>query len=110
MTHCEAKVWLSRLNLEGERVGAAPAGGEVDCPFCLLQREYRYFGYPMYGALLGGSVLGMGAGLLALFRSVPSLSQAVPALQRQLAGAALALLALLAAIVAWSVLASNLRM
>lgn len=79
------------------------------CPFCLLQREYLGIGYPLYGALLGASVAGMGAGLLAPFRRIPSLAQAVPALQRRLAGTAAGMGAALLAIVAWAVLGSNLK-
>ncbi|NPA65175.1 MAG: hypothetical protein GXO16_09410 [Epsilonproteobacteria bacterium] len=32
------------------------------CPFCILQPEYGYVGYVLYGALLGGSFLGVKAG------------------------------------------------
>jgi len=79
------------------------------CPFCLLQREYHWIGYPLYAALLGGAVAGMGVGILAPFRKVRSLSAAVPALQRRLAGVAAALLGALLLLVAWLVLSSGLR-
>jgi hypothetical protein len=55
------------------------------CPFCILQREYSYVGYPLYIALLGGGVSGMGVGLLMPFRKIRSLSEALPALQKRLA-------------------------
>jgi hypothetical protein len=32
------------------------------CPFCLLQREYRWVGYLLCGALLGGGLTGAGVG------------------------------------------------
>jgi hypothetical protein len=54
------------------------------CPFCLLQKEYGYVGYPLYLALLTGSVSGMGVGLLTPFRSKTSLVSAVPQLQKRL--------------------------
>jgi hypothetical protein len=79
------------------------------CPFCLLQREYHFIGYPLYGSLLGGSVAGMGAGLLGWFREVPSLAERLPALQRRLAGVAFVLLGTFAVLVAWIVLSSGLR-
>jgi hypothetical protein len=78
------------------------------CPFCLLQAEYGWVGYPLYGTLLGAAVCGMGAGLLVPARRLPSLAQAVPAFQRRLAAAAAALFALFAALATWKVLASHL--
>jgi hypothetical protein len=50
----------------------------------------------------------MGAGVLGVARRIPSLAEAVPALQRRLAIAAAALFGLFAAIVTWKVLASHL--
>jgi hypothetical protein len=80
------------------------------CPFCLLQREYGWVGYPFYATLLGGSVAGMGAGVLGFFRSVPSLAVPLPRLRRRLAAAATVLLALFGLLAAWGVAASDLRM
>ncbi|MEI6226603.1 MAG: hypothetical protein WCS72_17805 [Deltaproteobacteria bacterium] len=79
------------------------------CPFCLLQREYHWVGYPLYAALLGGSLTGAGVGVLMPFRSVPSLATALPAYQRRLAGWSVALLIGLGLLVAWIVTASQLR-
>jgi hypothetical protein len=79
------------------------------CPFCLLQREYHGVGYLLYGTLFGGCVAGMGAGLLAPFRRIPSLVEALPVLQRRLAGTAAVLLGLFALLVIGLVLGSNLR-
>ena len=36
------------------------------CPFCMLQREYYYVGYLIWGTLFGGVFLGLTAGLLQL--------------------------------------------
>jgi len=80
------------------------------CPFCLLQREYHWLGYPLYGTLLGGCVAGMAVGALAPFRRIPSLAVALPVLQHRLAGAAAVLLGAFAGLVAWAVLSSGLRM
>jgi hypothetical protein len=79
------------------------------CPFCLLQREYHWVGYPLYGALLGGSLTGAGVGVLMPFRAIPSLAGALPAYQRRLAGWSVALLTGLGFLVAWIVAASQLR-
>jgi hypothetical protein len=80
------------------------------CPFCLLQREYGHLGYPLYGALLLGSVAGAGVALLHPFRRVPSLATALPGLRRRLATAALLGLGTFGALSAWKVLASGLRL
>ncbi len=55
------------------------------CPFCILQGEYGYVGYPLYMTLLGGTISGGGVGVLMPFRKMKSLSETVPSLQRRLA-------------------------
>jgi hypothetical protein len=59
------------------------------CPFCLLQREYGFVGYPIYGTLLGGAIAGLGVGALAPFQSRKSLAAALPRLQAHLTWCAL---------------------
>ncbi|MBJ6724377.1 hypothetical protein [Geomesophilobacter sediminis] len=54
------------------------------CPFCILDPEYYFFGYPLYLSLLIAAVTGMGVGLLQPFRKVASLAETLPALQRRL--------------------------
>jgi hypothetical protein len=80
------------------------------CPFCILQKEYHWLGYPLYATLLLGAVAGMGAGVLQPFHRVTSLTAAVPAMQRRLGGVAWVLLLSFAALAAWKVAASGLRM
>jgi len=55
------------------------------CPFCILQRGYNFIGYPLYLAMLGGGVCGLGVGVLQPFRRVPSLLAIIPPVQRRLA-------------------------
>jgi hypothetical protein len=55
------------------------------CPFCILQGEYGYIGYPLYLSLLLGALGGLGVGAMMPFRAEESLRVAVPALQRRLA-------------------------
>jgi len=55
------------------------------CPFCILQREYGYVGYPLYMTLLGGTISGMGVGVLMPFRNIKSLTGILPSIQRRLA-------------------------
>ncbi|MDP1832678.1 MAG: hypothetical protein Q8K67_11515 [Geothrix sp.] len=61
------------------------------CPFCLLQREYGFVGYPIYGTLLGGAIAGLGVGVLSPFRARKSLAEALPRMQARLAWSALIL-------------------
>lgn len=79
------------------------------CPFCLLQREYGWVGYPLYATLLGGAVTGMGVGAIAPARRMESLATAVPVLQRRLASASMVLYAIFTMIVTWRIDASALR-
>ena len=55
------------------------------CPFCILQKEYHYLGYPLYVTLLLGAVTGMGVGVLMPFRTRPTLVATLPGFQRRLA-------------------------
>jgi len=77
------------------------------CPFCVLQGEYGYVGYPLYVALLGGAICGMGVGVLMPFRNVKSLSEYIPQIQRRLTLAALILFFLFAGIATYKVLFSG---
>ena len=55
------------------------------CPFCILQREYHYIGYPLYIMLLAGIVGTTGVGILMPFRDVDSLQGVVQRIQKRLA-------------------------
>ncbi len=55
-----------------------------NCPFCVLQKEYGYIGFPLYLTLLGGAITGIGAGLLSSFKSVRSLAAVLPRIQKNL--------------------------
>jgi hypothetical protein len=80
------------------------------CPFCLLQREYGFVGYPIYGALLGGAIAGLGVGILAPFQSRPSLLDILPRLQARLAWITLVLAGLFTLIVGTWMLVSPLKL
>ncbi len=54
------------------------------CPFCLLQGEYHYVGYPLYLALFTAGITGAGVGVIDRFRDVPSLKTVIPQLQKKL--------------------------
>ncbi len=80
------------------------------CPFCILQREYHFIGYPMYGFLFGGVIAGLGLGLLYRWRHLPSLSSVVPPLTRRLALTAMICFGVFAAISTYAMLATSFRL
>jgi hypothetical protein len=78
------------------------------CPFCLLQKEYGYVGYPLYVTLFGGAISGLSLGLLMPFRNTESLSERLPSLTRRLAFTSSLLFLTFASIVTVRILFSNL--
>jgi hypothetical protein len=54
------------------------------CPFCVLQKEYDYIGFPLYLTLFGGVISGVGAGLLTAFKNIKSLTDILPRIQKRL--------------------------
>ncbi len=54
------------------------------CPFCLLQREYRFIGYPLYVSLFVAGITGVGVGTIDRLRPAVSLRSVIPAIQRKL--------------------------
>lgn len=80
------------------------------CPFCILQKEYGYIGYLLYGCLLGGVVFGISAGIAQKFRAVATLAAIVPQFQRRAALASLAFNALFALIVLLRIFTTDFRL
>jgi len=78
------------------------------CPFCMLQREYRYLGYVFYLPLLCAAVTGTGVGVLAPFRTIESLNEAVPATQKKLVAATLISYFLFSAVATYAMISSPL--
>jgi hypothetical protein len=54
------------------------------CPFCLLQKEYGYIGYPLYFSLFLAGISGAGVGVMDRFKEIPSLRQIMPGSQKAL--------------------------
>ena len=54
------------------------------CPFCLLQGEYNYLGYFLYGSLLVGAISGCSIAVIGRFRRRVSLAGLIPRIQRRL--------------------------
>jgi hypothetical protein len=80
------------------------------CPFCILQKEYGYIGYPLYIAAFGSGVCGMGVGILMPFRHIQSLKDVLPFIQKRLALVSLVLILLFAAIVTYRMVFSDFRL
>ena len=69
------------------------------CPFCFLQEEYSYIGYPLYLSLFAGSILGIGAAVLNPLRHIESLSGIIPESQKKMALASIVLISIFILIV-----------
>ena len=80
------------------------------CPFCILQKEYYFIGYPLYGFLFLGSVTGLSVGLLQRFRNKGSLKDMIPAMQRNLTAVSVSSWFTFTAIVTWQILFSSLKL
>jgi hypothetical protein len=80
------------------------------CPFCILQREYHFIGYPLYGSLFGGAIAGLGLGVLHGRANTPSLRLVLPALTRRLSLAALVCFGAFAAISIYAMLATPFKL
>lgn len=80
------------------------------CPFCLLQPEYHYIGYPIYLSILGGALAGMGAGVLMPFRAIASLNKSLPAIQKGLTIVTLIFYSSFTLMVVYQIIISNLKM
>ena len=77
------------------------------CPFCLLQREYGYIGYPLYVSLFVGGITGVGIGVLDRFKGIDSLQAVIPRIQYRLCLSALIGFALFGAIAAYPMVFSD---
>ena len=80
------------------------------CPFCILQKEYNYIGYALYATLMGGTVGGLGVGVLEPFSKCGSLFKVIPAIQRRLVAMTLSLFLLFTLIVVWRMLSTSFRL
>jgi hypothetical protein len=78
------------------------------CPFCLLKREYGYFGFPLYGALFLATAAGLAAGVLAALPQKSSLQIVLPELRWRLSLGAAGGFALFGTLSLWAIWASRL--
>ncbi len=80
------------------------------CPFCILKSGHDFIGYWLYIPLFAATALALGAGAMAPWRRIASLTDAVARDTRRCAWLALAGFALFYAVATWAVLDSNLTM
>ena len=80
------------------------------CPFDILQKEYSYVGYLLYGSLLSGGVSSVGVGLLASLGKRASLSRLLPRVQRRLAITSLVSYGFFGAVSVWQMIFSKLSL
>lgn len=80
------------------------------CPFCILQAEYGYVGYPIHVAILVSAVTGLGTGAIEPFRKIASLQDSIPRLQKRLALVSILSHLIFVLISGYGVLFSNLSM
>ncbi|NVN97817.1 MAG: hypothetical protein HXX17_00725 [Geobacteraceae bacterium] len=80
------------------------------CPFCILQKEYGYIGYLLYGLLIGGVISGVAAGAAEKFKSIGTLAGIIPQFQRRAAGTSVILNSLFAMIVLIRIFTTTFRL
>ena len=80
------------------------------CPFCVLQKDYYYIGYPMYIALLSGVISGLSLGILQRYGQVPSLAAILPRAQFKLCVTSLVSYTLFLGIALYPMLFSDFRL
>lgn len=80
------------------------------CPFCILKGGHGFVGYWLYIPLFAATALSLGVGLIARWRSVPSLEAAVRTDGRRFTALAIALFTLFYAVTAYVILGSTLRL
>jgi len=77
------------------------------CPFCLLQADYGYIGYPLYVSLFTAGIAGAGAGVLEMLKGPESLASVTPILQKRLVLVSMAALILFTLLATWPMVVSD---
>ncbi len=54
------------------------------CPFCILQKEYHFVGYPIYLTLFAGGIFGISIAVIDRFKHIDTLKTVIPNLQKKL--------------------------
>ncbi len=80
------------------------------CPFELVQRDYYFVGYPLYGSLFSGVLLGFVSGLIEPLKGIESLSAIIERSQKKWTLIAIALILIFAALCTWPLVFSSLTL
>jgi hypothetical protein len=80
------------------------------CPFCLLQKEYYYIGYPLYLSLFGAGIAGIGLGVVNRFRNISSLKNIIPLAVKRLCFASVVGYAVFAIISTYPIIFSDFKL
>ena len=80
------------------------------CPFDILQRGYRFIGYPLYICLFSGVLLGLLVGIFEPLKKIGSLTEIIGKAQQRWAIISMALMAIFAAICSWPIVFSSFTM
>ncbi len=80
------------------------------CPFCILKGGHGFIGYYLYIPLFIATATAIGAGIIAPFSKIPSLSEIVPADGRRLVILSMLFMLLFYAVATYSILSSTLTM
>ena len=80
------------------------------CPFCILKPGHGYAGYLLYIPLFIATALGLGAGVIAPWKKLPSLTEAVARDAPRLTWLAVGFFALFYLTATWAVMNSSLTM
>ncbi|MCG6553524.1 MAG: hypothetical protein L7F77_14470 [Candidatus Magnetominusculus sp. LBB02] len=79
------------------------------CPFDILQGQYMFVGYPLYGSLFGGVLFAAGAAVAEPFRKINSLKTAVDQMQRKWTKLAVLLIIIFIIISTWPLVFSTFK-
>ncbi|MEO5360086.1 MAG: hypothetical protein H7843_06500 [Nitrospirota bacterium] len=79
------------------------------CPFDILQKQYMFIGYPLYGSLFGGILFSLGAAVTEKFKKIDSIRTQINHTQRRWTIISIVLLILFIIIATWPVVFSNFR-
>jgi len=77
------------------------------CPFDVIQKSYRFIGYPLYLSLFGGVCFGLLPGLFRPFRRVPSLTGIIDRSEKKWLRMSLILISVFVALSTWPVVTGS---
>ena len=80
------------------------------CPFCLIQKEYQYIGYPLYAALFCAGIAGTGAGVIDRFKNIASLQGILPMMQKRLCLISMICYSIFTALASYPILFSDFKL